>query len=77
MDYIHIGKIATTFGIKGEVLLVHGLEKKSNFNGVEVLFVEETKNSYLPYFIQNLILLSMFGFVSFSHDEQIPQTFGY
>ena len=53
MDYIHIGKIAATFGIKGEVLLVHGLEKKSNFKGVEVLFVEETKNSYLPYFIQS------------------------
>lgn len=53
MDYIHIGKIAATFGIKGEVLLVHGLEKKSNFKGIEVLFIEETKNSYLPYFIQS------------------------
>lgn len=53
MDYIHIGKIVATFGIKGEVLLVHGLEKKSNFKDIEVLFVEETKNSYLPYFIQS------------------------
>jgi len=52
MDYIHIGKIVATFGVKGEVLLVHGLEKKSDFKAVEVLFVEETKNSYLPYFIQ-------------------------
>src|SRR6478609_4362347 len=53
MDYIHIGKIVATFGIKGEVILVHGLEKKTNFKDVEVLFVEETKDSYLPYFIQN------------------------
>jgi len=53
MDYIHIGKIAATFGVKGEVVLVHALEKKSNFKEVEVLFVEETKNSYLPYFIQS------------------------
>jgi 16S rRNA processing protein RimM len=53
MDYIHIGKIVATFGVKGEVVLVHGLEKKSNFKGVEVLFIEETKNSYLPYFIQS------------------------
>jgi 16S rRNA processing protein RimM len=52
MDYMHIGKIVATFGVKGEVILVHGLEKKSNFKGVEVLFVEEVKNSYLPYFIQ-------------------------
>ena len=54
MDYIHIGKIVATFGVKGEVVLVHGLEKKSNFKGVEVLFIEETKNSYLPYFIQSV-----------------------
>jgi len=53
MDYIHIGKIVATFGVKGEVLLVHGLEKKSDFKAVEALFVEETKNSYLPYFIQS------------------------
>lgn len=53
MDYIHIGKIVATFGVKGEVVLVHGLEKKSNFKEVEVLFVEETKNSFLPYFIQS------------------------
>lgn len=53
MDYIHIGKIVATFGVKGEVLLVHGLEKRSDFKTVEVLFVEETKNSYLPYFIQS------------------------
>lgn len=53
MEYIHIGKIVATFGVKGEVLLVHVLEKKSNFKEVEVLFVEETKNSYLPYFIQS------------------------
>jgi 16S rRNA processing protein RimM len=32
---------------------VHGLEKKSDFKGLEVLFIEETKNSYLPYFIQS------------------------
>jgi 16S rRNA processing protein RimM len=53
MDYIHIGKMVATFGVKGELILVHGLEKKSNFKGIEVLFVEEIKNSYLPYFIQN------------------------
>ena len=53
MNYIHIGKIVATFGVNGEILLVHGLEKKSNFKGIEVLFIEETKNSYLPYFIQN------------------------
>ena len=43
MEYIHIGKIVATFGIKGEVILQHGLEKKSDFKGIEAIFVEETK----------------------------------
>ncbi len=53
MDYIHIGKIVATFGIKGEIILQHGLEKKSFFKDVEALFVEETKGNLLPYFIQS------------------------
>ena len=53
MDYIHIGKIVATFGVKGEVIVQHGLEKKTNFKEVEALFVEETKDNYLPYFIQS------------------------
>ena len=53
MDYIHIGKIVATFGVKGEVIVQHGLEKKTNFKEVEALFVEETKGNYLPYFIQS------------------------
>ncbi len=52
MDYIKIGKIVATFGIKGEVIVQHGLEKKSDFKDVEALFVEETKGNLLPYFIE-------------------------
>ncbi len=53
MDYIHIGKIVATFGIKGEVIVLHGLDKKADFKGIEALFVEETKNNRIPYFIQS------------------------
>lgn len=53
MDYIRIGKIVATFGIKGEVIVQHGLEKKSGFKEVEALFVEETKGNLLPYFIES------------------------
>jgi len=51
-NYINIGKIAATFGIKGELLLIHALGKKTIFNDVEALFIEERKGSYLPYFIE-------------------------
>ena len=53
MDYIHIGKIVATFGVKGEVILLHGLEKKSDFKSIEVVFIEQTKNNFLPYFLQS------------------------
>jgi len=50
-SYIHIGKLVAVFGIKGELILQHALGKKTQFNPEDVLFVEETKGSYLPYFV--------------------------
>jgi 16S rRNA processing protein RimM len=52
MDYINIGKIVATFGVKGEVILKHGLDKKLVLKDIAALFVEERKGAYLPYFIQ-------------------------
>ncbi len=53
MDYIRIGKIVATFGVKGEVIVQHGLEKTTDFKTIEALFIEETKGNFLPYFIQS------------------------
>ena len=50
-DYIHIGKLAAPFGVKGELILQHALGKKSTLKGIEAVFIEEHKGSYLPYFI--------------------------
>jgi 16S rRNA processing protein RimM len=52
-DYIHIGKIVASFGLEGEVILKHALGKKTLLKGIEALFIEEHKGSYLPYFIQS------------------------
>ena len=51
-DLIHIGKIVAPHGITGQVIIEHALGKSISFKGVEVLFVEQTKNSFIPYFIQ-------------------------
>ncbi len=51
-EYIHIGKLVASFGLKGELILKHELGKKTPFKGVEILFIEELKGSYLPYFIE-------------------------
>ena len=50
-NYISIGKIVATFGTKGEMVLLHALGKKTALKNVEVIFVEQTKNSRLPYFV--------------------------
>lgn len=50
-DYINIGKIVAAFGLKGEVILKHALGAKTQLKGIEAIFVEEHKGSYLPYFV--------------------------
>lgn len=52
-DYINIGKIVAGFGLKGEVILKHALGEKTSFSGLEAIFIEEVKGSYLPYFIES------------------------
>ena len=42
-EYIHIGRIVASFGLKGEVILQHALGKKSTLKGVEAIFIEQTK----------------------------------
>lgn len=52
-DYIHIGKIVASFGLTGEVILKHALGKKTILKDIEAIFIEETKGSYLPYFVES------------------------
>ena len=52
-EYINIGKIVATVGVKGELILKHALGKKTNLKGIEAIFIEQQKNSYLPYFVQS------------------------
>ncbi|WP_439504411.1 ribosome maturation factor RimM [Sediminibacterium sp.] len=51
-DYIHIGKLVAVFGVKGELILKHSLGKKTNLKEASAIFVEETKGSYIPYFVE-------------------------
>ena len=52
-NYRSIGKIVSSFGLKGEILLVHQLGKKTSLKGLEVIFIENKKDEMLPYFIQS------------------------
>ncbi len=50
-QYFKIGKLAATFGVQGELVLEHSLGKKTQLNGLEAIFLEEKKDTFLPYFI--------------------------
>jgi 16S rRNA processing protein RimM len=51
-NYFKIGKLVATYGLKGEVILSHNLGKKTALKDLEVIFIEEKTNSFIPYFIE-------------------------
>ncbi len=51
-DYINIGKFVSTFGFGGELVLKHNLGKKTSLKGLKALFIEEKKESFIPWFIE-------------------------
>jgi 16S rRNA processing protein RimM len=52
-DYRNIGKLASTFGVKGEMILNHHLGKKTSLKNLEAVFIEAKKDEMLPYFIEH------------------------
>ena len=53
-NYFSIGKLVSAHGLQGELLLRHSLGKRSALKGVAVIFLEERKNSFIPYFVQQV-----------------------
>ncbi|RFS19052.1 16S rRNA processing protein RimM [Chitinophaga silvatica] len=53
-NYFSIGKLASAHGLQGELILRHSLGKRSALKGVSVIFLEERKNSFIPYFVQSV-----------------------
>src|SRR5687767_10498797 len=52
-NYHSIGKLVASYGLKGEILLLHHLGKKTSLKGLEVIFIEQKKDELLPYFIES------------------------
>jgi 16S rRNA processing protein RimM len=57
-NYVNIGKLVATFGVKGEMILKHNLGKKTALKGLDVFFIEDLPGSFLPYFPQQLKIKS-------------------
>ncbi|HZH67173.1 MAG TPA: ribosome maturation factor RimM [Flavisolibacter sp.] len=52
-EYFKTGKLVATFGVGGELLLKHNLGKKTSLKGVQAIFIEEKKQSFIPWFVES------------------------
>lgn len=52
-EYFKIGKLVAVHGLQGDLLLKHELGKKTSLKGLQAIFTEEKKNSFLPWFIES------------------------
>ncbi len=57
-QYFKIGKFVASHGLKGDLILVHALGKRSSLKDLETIFIEEARNSFLPYFIEETAIRS-------------------
>ena len=52
-QYFKIGKFVSAFGLNGQLILQHSLGKKTALKDIEAVFLEETSDTFLPYFVQS------------------------
>lgn len=50
-EYFNIGKMVAAHGVTGELILQHELGKRTSLKGLTALFIEDRKDSLLPWFI--------------------------
>jgi len=62
VEYFKIGKFVATHGVKGELVLKHRLGKKTSLKGLQTIFIEEKKDSFLPWFV---------GSTKMKNDEEV------
>ena len=53
IEYFKIGKFVTVHGLTGELLLKHSFGKKTSLKGLQAIFIEEKKDSFIPWFIES------------------------
>lgn len=57
-EYFKMGKLVAAFGVNGQLVLQHELGKKTSLKGLEAIFIEEKRNSFIPWFIESVKIKS-------------------
>ena len=53
IQYFKAGKLVAVHGLKGELIFKHELGKKTSLKDLKTIFIEERKDSFLPWFIES------------------------
>lgn len=53
MEYFKTGKLVAASGLKGELIFKHELGKKTSLKDLKAIFIEDKKDSFLPWFIES------------------------
>ncbi|MFI5131779.1 MAG: ribosome maturation factor RimM [Chitinophagales bacterium] len=53
INYFKIGKFVAVHSLNGELLLKHSFGKKTSLKGLQAIFIEEKKDSFIPWFIES------------------------
>lgn len=51
-EYISIGKIAGTHGLKGDLVLKHALGKKTALKNLNAIFIKDRAGNHIPWFLE-------------------------
>ena len=51
-QYYSVGRLVAAFGLKGELVMRHSLN--GDLNTLEVIFLENRRDGFLPYFIEGI-----------------------
>lgn len=54
MEYFKIGKIVATHGTSGKMIMEHSLGGSINWDGTEVIFLEDGTENFIPWFLQTI-----------------------
>ena len=53
INYFKAGKLVAVHGLKGELVFKHELGKKTSLKDLKAIFIEDRKDSFLPWFIES------------------------
>jgi 16S rRNA processing protein RimM len=73
-NYVNIGLIVATFGIRGELVIQHHLGPNPDLVKMKVLFVEMVKDKFIPFFIKEIKLKSDNELIVLLEDIESPET---